>query len=71
MSVRVKLLARKGEVRFSLKNRHGQPGLSGPEKCHLQAMHCSKEHCIRSPGARGSRVAVSAKLTQISDDAEG
>jgi hypothetical protein len=29
MSVRVKLLARKGEVRFSLKNRHGQPGLSG------------------------------------------
>jgi hypothetical protein len=46
---------RKAEVRFSLKNRHGQPGLSGLKSAIFRPCICSKEHRIQSPGAHGSR----------------
>src|SRR3982074_152528 len=35
------VLAHKGEVRFALKNRHGQPSLSGLKSASNGLMHCS------------------------------
>ena len=33
--------ARNWEVRFTLKNRHRQPGLSGPKSANRRLMHCT------------------------------